>query len=189
MATLRIEQETFVREREVVKEERRMRIENQPYGRLNEIIYEQAFTMHPYRHPVIGSMEDLDAATLADVRDFYATYYVPANVTVVLSGDFDVAEATNLVNQYLGRVPRAAKAVPRDIPREPKQAKEKRAMVEEAVPLPAVVVGHHITYDGHPDAYPLHIAAKVLSDGQSSRIYQKLVYETGLALTAFGRPT
>ena len=70
MATLRIEQETFVREREVVKEERRMRIENQPYGRLNEIIYEQAFTTHPYRHPVIGSMEDLNAATLAGGRDF-----------------------------------------------------------------------------------------------------------------------
>jgi zinc protease len=187
MATLRIEQETFVREREVVKEERRMRIENQPYGRLNEIIYEQAFTTHPYRHPVIGSMEDLSAATLADVRDFYATYYVPSNVTVVISGDFDVAEATNLVNQHLGRVPKAAKAVPRDIPREPKQAKEKRTVVEESVPLPAVVVAHHITYDGHPDAYPLHILAKVLSDGQSSRIYRKLVYESGLALTAFGQ--
>jgi zinc protease len=187
MATLRIEQDTFVREREVVKEERRMRIENQPYGRLNEIIYEQAFTVHPYRHPVIGSMEDLSAATLADVRDFYATYYVPANVTVVISGDFDVAEATNLVNQYFGRVPKAAKAVPRDIPREPKAVKEKRAVVEEAVPLPAVVVAHHITYDGHPDAYPLHILAKVLSDGQSSRIYRKLVYESGLALTAFGQ--
>jgi len=187
MATLRIEQETFVREREVVKEERRMRIENQPYGRLNEIIYEQAFAVHPYRHPVIGSMEDLTAATLADVRDFYATYYVPSNVTVVISGDFDVAEATNLVNQYLGRVPKAAKAVPRDIPREPKPVKEKRTVVEEAVPLPAVVVAHHITYDGHPDAYPLHILAKVLSDGQSSRIYRKLVYDSGLALTAFGQ--
>jgi zinc protease len=187
MATLRIEQETFVREREVVKEERRMRIENQPYGRLNEIIYEQAFAVHPYRHPVIGSMEDLNAATLADVRDFYATYYVPSNVTVVVSGDFDVAEATNLVNQYLGRVPKAAKAVPRDIPREPKPVKEKRTVVEEAVPLPAVVVAHHITYDGHPDAYPLHILAKVLSDGQSSRIYRKLVYDSGLALTAFGQ--
>ena len=65
--------------------------------------------------------------------------------------------------------------------------KEKRATVEEPWPLPAVVVAHHITYDGHPDAYPLHIASKVLSDGQSSRIYRKLVYETGLALTAFGR--
>ena len=187
MATLRIDQETFVREREVVKEERRMRIENQPYGRLNEIIYEQAFTTHPYRHPVIGSMEDLSAATLADVRDFYATYYVPSNVTVVISGDFDVAEATSLVNQYLGRVPKAAKPVPRDIPKEPAQKQEKRVIVEEAVPLPAVVVAHHITYDGHPDAYPLHILAKVLSDGNSSRIYQKLVYESGQALTAFGQ--
>jgi zinc protease len=187
MATLRIEQETFVREREVVKEERRMRIENQPYGRLNEIIYEQAFTTHPYRHPVIGSMEDLNAATLADVRDFYATYYVPSNVTVVISGDFDVAEATSLVNQYFDRVPKAAKPVPRDIPREPAQKQEKRVTVEEAVPLPAVVVAHHITYDGHPDAYPLHIAAKVFSDGQSSRIYRKLVYESGMALTAFGQ--
>ena len=187
MATLRIEQDTFVREREVVKEERRMRIENQPYGRLNEIIYEQAFTTHPYRHPVIGSMEDLSAATLADVRDFYATYYVPSNVTVVISGDFDVAEATNLVHQYFDRVPKAAKPVPRDIPREPAQKQEKRVTVEEAVPLPAVVVAHHITYDGHPDAYPLHIAAKVLSDGNSSRIYRKLVYESGMALTAFGQ--
>jgi predicted Zn-dependent peptidase len=187
MATLRIDQDTFVREREVVKEERRMRIENQPYGRLNEIIYEQAFTAHPYRHPVIGSMEDLNAATLEDVRDFYATYYVPSNVTVLISGDFDMEQTVNLVNQYLGRVPKAARPVPRDIPREPPQKQEKRAVVEESVPLPAVVVAHHITYDGHPDAYPLHIAAKVLSDGQSSRIYRKLVYESGLALTAFGQ--
>ena len=187
LATLRIDQETFVREREVVKEERRMRIENQPYGRLNEIIYEQAFTTHPYRHPVIGSMEDLNAATLEDVRDFYATYYVPSNVTVVIAGDFDLAEAEGLVRQYLGRVPKAERAVPRDIPREPPQKAEKRVVVSENVPLPAVVVAHHITYDGHPDAYPLHIAAKVLSDGQSSRIYQKLVYESGLALTAFGQ--
>jgi zinc protease len=187
MATLRIDQDTFVREREVVKEERRMRIENQPYGRLTEIIYEQAFTTHPYRHPVIGSMDDLSSATLADVRDFYATYYVPSNVTAVISGDFDVVEATGLVNQYLGRVPKAAKPVPRDIPKEPPPKQEKRVIVEEAVPLPAVVVAHHITYDGHPDSYPLHILAKVLSDGNSSRIYQKLVYESGQALTAFGQ--
>ena len=186
MATLRIDQETFVREREVVKEERRMRIENQPYGRLNEIIYDEAFAVHPYRHPVIGSMEDLNAATLADVRDFYATYYVPSNVTVVIAGDFDTDQAIQLVNQYLGRVPKAERPVPRDIPREPPQTKEKRAVVEDAVPLPAVVVAHHITYDGHPDSYPLHIAAKVLSDGQSSRIYRQLVYGSGLALTAFG---
>ncbi len=187
MASLRIEQETFVREREVVKEERRMRVENQPYGRLNEIIYEQAFTTHPYRHPVIGSMDDLNAATLADVKDFYATYYVPSNVTMVISGDFEMDGAIALVNRFLGRVPKAAHPVPRDIPKEPPQKAEKRATIEDTVPLPAVVVAHHITYDGHPDAYPLHIAAKVLSDGQSSRIYRKLVYDSGLALTAFGQ--
>jgi zinc protease len=186
MATLRIDEGTFANEREVVKEERRMRIENQPYGRLNEILFQQAFTVHPYRHPVIGSMQDLEAATIEDVRDFYRTYYVPSNLTIVIAGDFDIPQAKELVERYLARVPPAAKPVPRDIPKEPIPAKEKRVTVTEPWPLPAVVVAHHITYDGHPDGYPLHIVSKVLSDGQSSRIYRKLVYETGLALTAFG---
>src|SRR5262245_19292658 len=89
MATLRIDAETFTGEREVVKEDRRMRIDNQPYGTLNEIMYKEAFTAHPYKHATIGSMEDLEAATVDDVRDFYKTYYVPANATLVLVGDFD----------------------------------------------------------------------------------------------------
>jgi zinc protease len=153
---------------------------------LNEILFSQAFTAHPYKHPVIGSMQDLEAATIDDVRDFYRTYYVPANCTVVIAGDFDTAQVKELVDRFLARVPPSAQAVPRDIPKEPVPTKEKRVTVNEPWPLPAVVVGYHITYDGHPDAYPLHVAAKVLSDGQSSRIYRKLVYDTGLALTAFG---
>jgi zinc protease len=186
MATLRVDERTFRNEREVVKEERRMRIENQPYGRLNEILFSQAFSVHPYRHPVIGSMTDLEAATIDDVRDFYRTYYVPSNCTVVIAGDFDVAQVKEQIDRYLARVPGTGEPVARDIAKEPIPEKEKRVTVAEPWPLPAVVVAHHITYDGHPDAYPLHIAAKVLSDGQSSRIYRKLVYETGLALTAFG---
>jgi predicted Zn-dependent peptidase len=186
MATLRIDERTFRNERQVVQEERRMRIENQPYGRLNEILFDQAFTVHPYKHPVIGSMKDLEAATIDDVREFYRTYYVPSNCTIVIAGDFDVDRVTQMVDGYLARVPAAAKEVPRDIPKEPMPTKEKRARVEEPWPLPAIVVAHHITYDGHPDSYPLHIVSKVLSDGQSSRIYRKLVYESGLALTAFG---
>jgi zinc protease len=186
MATLRIDEEVFKTEREVVKEERRMRVENQPYGRLNEIIYDHAFTVHPYKHPTIGSMKDLEAASIQDVRDFFATYYVPNNATLVLVGDFDSKEALGLVQQYLGRVPKSDRPVPRDIPKEPPQTKERRVTLEESWPLPAVVVAHHITYDGHPDSYPLHIASKVLSDGQSSRIYRKLVYEKQLALAAFG---
>ncbi len=186
MATLRIEDKTFKTEREVVKEERRMRVENQPYGRLQEIISDQAFAVHPYKHPVIGSMQDLEAASIGDVRDFFQTYYVPNNATAVLVGDFDSKEALGLVSQYLGRVPKSEKPVPRDIPKEPPQTKERRVRLEESWPLPAVVVAYHITYDGNPDSYPLHVASKILSDGQSSRIYRKLVYETGIALAAFG---
>jgi len=85
MATLRIDDSVFRREREVVKEERRMRVENQPYGRLNEIVYNYAFTAHPYKHPTIGSLVDLEAASIEDVRDFYLTYYVPENATVTIA--------------------------------------------------------------------------------------------------------
>ncbi|MDQ3417362.1 MAG: insulinase family protein [Acidobacteriota bacterium] len=186
MATLRIDEAVFKNEREVVKEERRMRIDNQPYGRLNEIVYDQAFTVHPYKHPTIGSMKDLEAASIEDVRDFFRTFYVPNNATLVLAGDFDSKEALAMVERYLGRVPKSVKPVPRDIPKEPAQTKERRVRIEESWPLPAVVVAHHITFDGDPDAYPLHIASKVLSDGQSSRIYRQLVYEKQVALAAFG---
>src|SRR6185436_17967172 len=186
MASLRIDKDTFTNERDVVKEERRMRVDNQPYGRLNEIIYDQAFTVHPYKHATIGSMEDLEAASVDDVRDFYQTYYVPANATLVLVGDFDSAQALQLVSQYVGRVPKADRPVPRDIPQEPPQTKEKRMTLQQPWPLPAVVVAYHVTRDGNPDSYPLHIAAKVLSDGQTSRIYRKLVYEKQMAVAAFG---
>src|SRR5947208_6299180 len=186
MATLRVDKDTFTNERDVVKEERRMRVDNQPYGRLNEIIYDQAFTTHPYKHATIGSMEDLEAASVDDVRNFYQTYYVPANATLVLVGDFDVVQALQFISQYLGRVPKAERPVPRDIPQEPPQTKEKRVTLQEKWPLPAVVVAYHITYDGNPDSYPLHIASKVLSDGQTSRIYKKLVYEKQMAVAAFG---
>jgi zinc protease len=187
MASLRINEATFANEREVVKEERRMRVDNQPFGRLNEIIYDNAFTVHPYKHPTIGSMADLEAASIQDVREFHSTYYVPENATLTLVGDFETPQAKQLVEKYFARVPKAAKPVPRDIPQEPAQTDERRVTLEQPWPLPAVVVAHHITFDGNPDSYPLHIAAKVLSDGQSSRMYQKLVYEQQLAVAAFGQ--
>ena len=187
MATLRIEQRTLNSEREVVKEERRWRYENEPFGLLSEIVYDHAFTSHPYKHTAIGSMRDLEAASIDDVREFYETYYVPENATLVIVGDIDPDNTLQMIEHYLGRVPKAGRAVPREIPREPVQQAERRVTVEaDNWPLPAVVVAHHITYDGHPDAYPLHIASKVLSDGQSSRIYRRLVYDQ-LAVSAFGQ--
>ena len=187
MATLRIERQEFEREREIVREERRMRVENQPYGRLSEIVNGHAFTIHPYKYPTIGSMADLDAVpTLDEVRAFYRTFYVPSNATVVIAGDIDAAVAADLVAKYFGRIPRPGHTVPRDLPAEPPLKSPRRLAVEEDWPLPVVVVAHHVTADGHPDSYPLLVAAKILSDGQSSRIYRALVYETGLALSAAG---
>ena len=185
MASLDVDEQKFTTEREVVKEERRMRFENQPFGRLPEIIFDKAFTTHPYKHQTIGSMEDLEAASITDVRAFHDTYYVPNNATLALVGDFDTKQAQGFVEQYLGKVTRG-QPVPRDIPREPPHASEARFTVSEPWPLPAVVVSYHITYDGDPDAYPLHILAKILSDGDSSRIYRALVYDKQIALAAFG---
>jgi zinc protease len=170
----------------VVKEERRLRVDNQPYGRLNEILFDHAFTVHPYKHPTIGNMKDLESASLQDVRDFHDTYYVPENAVVTVVGDFDSAGAMQLVRQYFGRVPTAAKPVPRDIPKEPEQTQERRATVQEEWPLPAVVIAYHVTYDGHPDSYPLHLASKILFDGESARMTRDLVYDRRIAVAAFG---
>ena len=187
MATLRIDRQGFEREREVVKAERRMRIEDQPYGRLPEIIYAAAFKVHPYRHQVLGTVEDLERATVADAKDFFRTYYVPDNATVAIAGDVDTATAFDLARKYFGRLPRNGRPVPRAYPVEPPLAEPVRgAVLDLEWPLPVMVLAHHVPADGHPDAYPLQIASKILADGQSSRIHRKLVYEQGVALAAFG---
>src|SRR5262245_2723600 len=115
-ATLRIDKSTFENEREVVKEERRLRVDNPPFGRLSEILYDQFYTVSPYKHTTIGSMKDLDAASVEDVRDFHNTYYVPANATIAIVGDFDMAQAKELVTRYFGRIPKSARAIPREYP-------------------------------------------------------------------------
>jgi zinc protease len=117
MASLEVSEEKLKTEIEVVKEERRMKVENQPFGQLSELIFDRAFTTHPYKHPTIGSLRDLEAASLAQVRDFHATYYVPNNATAVIVGDFDTKQAMQLVEKFLGRVPKG-KPVPRNIPAE-----------------------------------------------------------------------
>ena len=131
-------------------------------------------------------MKDLEAASIDDVREFFQTYYVPNNATLVLVGDFDPKEAIALVTQYLGRVPKSDKPVPRDIPKEPAQTKERRVTLEENGRCRRSSSRTTSRSTGIPDSYPLHIASKMLSDGQSSRIYRKLVYEKQLALAAFG---
>ncbi len=125
MATLRIDKATFENEREVVKEERRLRVDNPPFGRLSEILYDQFYTVSPYKHTTIGSMKDLDAASVEDVRDFHNQFYVPSNATIAIVGDFDVAQAKELVTQ-ISRT--RAEVGPRDPSRvSPGEAVEGRA--------------------------------------------------------------
>ena len=132
MASLRIDEKVFQTEREVVKEERRMRVENQPYGRLNEIIYDQAFTVHPYKHPTIGSMKDLEAASIEDVREFFRTYYVPEQRDAVVVGRLRHEGRRRRWCSSISAAFRSRRAVPRDIPQEPPQTKERRVTLERA---------------------------------------------------------
>lgn len=184
MRNLDIGEKTFRNEREVVKEERRMRFENPPYGTVVETLYRLAFTVHPYAHTPIGSMEDLDRASISDIQEFYDTYYVPNNATLVVTGDFDPVEARGLIENYFAPLARGAASDKPDIAPEPAQTAKRTLRISRNVALPAYIAGYHMPADGTPDAYPLRVAARILSDGESSRIQRRLVYEKQMALQA-----
>jgi len=183
MRNLDITEKVFKNEREVVKEERRQRFDNQPYGTVVETLYQHAFTTHPYRHMAIGSMQDLDRASVDAVRGFYDTYYIPNNATLVIVGDFETGAGKSLVQDYFGRLA-ARQPIVRSIPVEPSQTAKRVVKLTQDVALPAFVEGYHMPADGTPDAYPLRLAAKILSEGDSSRIYRRLVYDKQIALQA-----
>jgi zinc protease len=182
MRNLDITERVFNTEREVVKEERRQRFDNQPYGDVIETLYQRAYTVHPYRHMPIGSLEDLDRASVADVQRFYDLYYVPDDATLVVVGDFDGQQAESWVREYFGPLPPGPRPLDRRIPPEPPQTAERVVKLEKEVALPAFVEGYHMPADGTADAYPLRLAAELLSEGESSRIYRRLVYEKQIAL-------
>jgi zinc protease len=185
MGGLNISQENFDAEREVVKEERRLRYDNQPYGRVWEDLDAAAFTVHPYHHSVIGSMDDLNKATLQDVRDFFHAFYRPDNATLVLVGDFNPDEAVRMAQTYFGGIERPQQPIQRiDMPEPPQKAERRVTKSYDNSPLPAVIIGYHGPANFAPDSYPLDLATSILSNGQSSILYRKLVYEDRLATQA-----
>jgi zinc protease len=187
MGSLNVSEENFKSEREVVKEERRVRVENQPYGYLQEDLRAAAFTVHGYHHTPIGSMEDLDKATIQDVRDFFNTYYKPNNATLVIVGDFESAQALAWTKKYYDGIPASAKPIPRlDNPEPPQTAERVVKKSYSNTPLPAVVIGYKIPARYAPDAYPLDLASNILAGGESSRLYQTLVYKEQIAVQAAG---
>jgi zinc protease len=168
-------------QREVVKEERRWRVDNRPYGTAEEKIFSHAYKKHPYRWPVIGYMEHLDRATLEDVESFFKTFYVPNNAALVIAGDVDVAEVRDMIGKYFSSIPMGKHQIPRvTIIEDPQQAEE-REVVPDNVQLPGVFVAYRIPEEGHPDFYPLVLLSNILSVGESSRLYRSLVYEKKFA--------
>jgi len=184
MRKLEINEKVFNNERQVVEEERRLRFDNPPYGTVVETLYDHAYTVHPYRHMTIGSMDDLNHAAIQDIQDFYDTYYVPANATLVIVGDVDWRQAAVDVQKYLGPVKGGNAKNAEAIPQEPVQQVERVVKMNSEVALPAFVEGYHMPADGTPDAYPLRLASKILSDGESSRIYTRLIYDKQIAVQA-----
>ncbi len=186
MHTLDVSEANFRDEREVVKEERRLRYDDPPFGRLMEVVFANAYTTHPYHTLPIGSMADLDAATIADVRAFYQAYYVPSNATLVIAGDFDPARTLQWIETYFGPIPTGA-AIARQVPPEPPQTAERREVAYDAkAPLPAVILTYHVPAAKSPDLYALKVASRILSAGESSRLYRKLVYERQIAVETSG---
>ena len=184
MRNLEINEKVFNNERQVVEEERRLRFDNPPYGTVVETLYDHAYTVHPYRHMTIGSMEDLNHASIQDIQDFYDTYYVPNNATLLIVGDVDWRQAAVDVQKYMGEVKVGTGHGASAIPQEPPQQAERVVKLNLEVALPAFVEGFHMPADGTTDAYPLRLAAKILSDGESSRIYTRLIYDKQIAVQA-----
>jgi len=187
MGSLNVDDANFKSERQVVEEERRVRVDNQPYGSLEEDLRAAAFTVHGYHHTPIGSIADLDKATLQDVRDFFNTYYKPNNATLVIVGDFNSEQALSWTHKYFDGIPASAKPIPRrDTPEPPQTAERTVEKSYSNSPLPAVVIGYKMPARYAPDSYPLDLASNILAGGESSRLYQSLIYKQQIAVESAG---
>ena len=182
---LQVDQASFDSERKVVIEEFRERVLADPYGRLFNALPGLAFEAHPYRRPVIGSVADLEAATLEDVRRFHATYYRPDNAVLIVVGDFDATQFDGWVDRYFGPLATPATPIPRVQVPEPARTRSQQARVQGPnVPLPAVALVWKGPPAGHPDAPALEVAQALLSAGESARLNQALVYNARSAQAA-----
>jgi zinc protease len=164
-------------QRDVVKNERRQSYDNQPYGRTSEIISAAMYPKgHPYEWPVIGSMADLSAASVEDVKNFFRLYYAPNNATITIAGDFDPAQARTWVQKYFGDIPRG-KAITR--PRVPlvALANEKRLVFEDRVQIPRLTISWPTVGTTHQDDHILDVLASILSGSRTSRLQKELVYD------------
>lgn len=186
MRTLAVTQANLDNQREAVKEEKRLRYDNQPYGGIFDILNEMLYKNFSNSHSTIGSMEDLDDATVEDVQEFFRTYYAPNNAVVVISGAFERDEVKRLIDKYFATIPSQPKPAPINVD-EPEEIAEKYKKHEDKLaPFPAFLIGWKIPARRTPEFNALYLAGKLLYDGESSRLYQRLVKGEESVIQLFG---
>ncbi len=188
MLHAKVEQVGVETQRQVVKEERRQRVDNQPYGRLREETLKRLYKVHPYKSSVIGSMEDLDAAQEIDYKTFYKDFYRPDNAILCIAGDIDIAQTKKLIDLYFKDIPRGKGEIQRKFPQEPAITQIQRDTIYDNVQLPAVVFAYHIPAQGTKDFYAVKMLGMVLSQGESSRMQKTIVDEQQKAVFAGSFP-
>jgi len=185
MSSLNVNEKNFHSERDVVKEEFNTSVLAPPYGRLFYDIDKDSFTTHPYHRPTIGSKEELDAATLDDVRAFHSTFYRPDNAVLIVVGDFDQQQLDGWIDKYFSKIAKPNMPIPRVTVKEPARTAEKRYNeTGPNVPLPAVAISYLAPPISSPDADVLRVVEAILTNGESSRLYQSLVYSQQIAQEA-----
>jgi zinc protease len=181
LSGLNVDDANFKSERDVVKEEFRQGVLAPPYGLFEYLLEQKSFLEHPYKRPTIGSIEDLDAASLKDVQEFHATYYRPDNATLVVVGDFEPAQLDRWIDKYFGSIAKPARPLPRVQVKEPPRKSEIRITEYGRNDLPAVGLTYLTPRQADPDSDVLRVADAILSAGESSRLYNSLVYNQQLA--------
>ncbi len=190
MLQLKVDSIGVETQRGVVKEERRMRYDNQPYGRVNEEVFKRTFRVHPYKWMPIGSAQYIDQAKLTEFMDFYKTFYVPNNATLTLAGDIKIDQAKEWVKKYYGDIAKGTKEIPRPNVQEPPLGAEVVDSVFDKIKLPMISHTYRIVSQTHPDAYAVEMMMMVLGDGENSRLNKKLVDKENIAAqaSAYARP-
>ncbi len=185
MSSLNVVEKNFLSERDVVKEEYRQNYLARPYGRLFLEIEKKSFTKHPYKRPGIGNIDELNAATIDDVKKFHSDYYRPDNATLVVVGDFEPKQLDAWVDRFFADIPKPSTPLPRVTVQEPTRTAEQRHTVTAPnVPLPAVAMTFLLPKQTDEDVFALRVAESILANGESSRLYNSLVYTKQVASEA-----
>ena len=186
MRSLAVTQENLDNQREAVKEEKRLRYDNQPYGQIFDLINEMIYKNFANSHSTIGSMEHLDDATVDDVQEFFRIYYAPNNAVLVVSGAFEPATVEDLIESYFGDIPAQNAPPGLDVSEPAEVAQNYREWEDKLAPFPAFLIGWKIPPRRTPEFNALYLAGKVLYEGESSRLYQKLVKGEESVIQLFG---